>query len=341
MTRHSFYDLSENAQITALEKLGQKSLSAYGMADAKLTPIAYRENMTFAVDAGERGKFALRVHQAGYRTDAEVQSELDFMEHVTEAGVRTPRVIRAESGASFVYAEHGAADVPRQCDVFEWIDGKAFRKTGEVPEVSIENAAEIYAEVGRQVATIYNATENWVRPNGFSRPAWDAEGIFGVNGHLGDFRLIQNVTDAQRGLLTDIEAKLTQDINNFGKDPDRYGLAQGDLLPENIMICKDGIRLIDFDDTGHSWVLFEMATALIDLAGSDYFDPSLGAFIAGFREHRNLPDEHLAMLPAFLMARVLSYLAHTVSRNYLEQSEANQQMLLGLLEEYGPFYLSL
>eukprot|EP00439_Symbiodinium_sp_Y106_P087675 s1_g211.t1 len=309
------------------------------MTDAELTPVAYRENMTFAVE-GTRGKFALRVHQAGYRTDSEVQSELDFMEHVTEAGIQTPRVIRAESGASFVYAEHPDADLPRQCDIFEWIDGKPFRKTGEPPKVSIEEAASVYAEVGGLLAKIYNATENWTRPNGFSRPEWDAEGIFGINAHLGDFRLIQNVTDAQRGLLNDIDAKLTEDLARFGKDADRYGLTQADLLPENIMICADGIRLIDFDDTGESWVLFEFATALMDLAGTDFFDPSLEALFEGFRKHRSLPDEHLAMLPAFMIARLLSYLAHTVSRDHLDAAEAGQQMILSMLEEQGPAYLA-
>jgi Ser/Thr protein kinase RdoA (MazF antagonist) len=113
------------------------------------------------------------------------------------------------------------------------------------------------------------------------------------------------------------------------------------LLPENIMLCADGIRLIDFDDTGESWVLFEMATALIDLAGSDYFDPSLGALISGFRELRALPDEHLAMLPAFMIARILSYLAHTVSRSHLEQAEAGQQMMLSMLADHGPAFLAL
>jgi Ser/Thr protein kinase RdoA (MazF antagonist) len=132
-------------QFSGLEKLGQEALKACGMVDAELKPIAYRENMTFGVDAGARGKFALRVHQEGYRSDAQVQSELDFMEHVTAAGVRTPKVIWAESGASFVYAEHAAADMPRQCDIFEWIDGKPFRRLAEPPEMSVEDAVDVYA----------------------------------------------------------------------------------------------------------------------------------------------------------------------------------------------------
>ncbi|MEO0961786.1 MAG: phosphotransferase [Pseudomonadota bacterium] len=339
MSRHPFYDLSETEQIAALGRLARTALKDYGLEDAELRPVAYRENMTFSVDAGARGRFALRVHQAGYRTDAEIQSELDFIEHINASGVRTPRLLRPNSDASFVHAAHKDVDVVRQCDMFEWIDGRPFRRVGAPMEMSVDEATSVYAEVGRQVASIYNATENWQRPKGFDRRAWDAEGIFGVTGQLGDFRKIEGASVSQRKLLNDISAKVEHELDAFGKAPDRYGLTQADLMPENIMICQDGIRLIDFDDTGDSWVLFEVVTALIDLVGSDYFDPCLGAIIAGFREHRALPDEHLGMIPTFMMARILSYVAHTVSHPHLEQSDQGLRMMMGMIEEHGPAYL--
>lgn len=339
MSRHPFYDQPEDGQIAALGKLAREALAEYGMADAGVRPVAYRENMTFAVDAGARGRFAMRVHQAGYRTDAEVQSELDFIEHINASGVQTPQLIRPDSGASFVHAAHKDVDVVRQCDLFEWIDGRTFRRIGAPPEMPIDEARRVYAEVGRQVASIYNATETWERPQGFDRRAWDAEGIFGVTGQLGDFRQIRGASAAQRRLLDDIAAKVGQELDAFGKRPDRYGLTQADLLPENIMLCGDSVRLIDFDDTGDSWVLFEVVTALIDLVGTDYFAPSLEAIIEGFRERRALPDEHLAMLPAFMMARILSYVAHTVSRSHLAQSKEGLRLMMAMVEEHGPAYL--
>jgi len=340
MSRHPFYDLPEPEQIAALQRLAHVALDEYGLADADVKPLAYRENMTFAVDAGSRGRFAFRVHQAGYRTDAQVQSELDFLEHVNAAGVQTPRLIRTRSDASFVHAFHPDVDTARQCNLFEWIDGSPFRRVGVRPPVPVDEACAVYREVGRQVASIYNATENWDLPEGFDRPCWDAEGIFGVTGQLGDFRQIQDVSVAQRKLLYDIADKAERELEAFGKTPDRYGLTQGDLLPENIMICGDGIRLIDFDDTGDSWVLFEVVTALIDLVGTDYFDPCLNALIEGFRERRALPDDHLAMLPTFMMARILSYVAHTVKNTHLDQSDQGLQLMLAMIEEHGPAYLA-
>ena len=106
------------------------------------------------------------------------------------------------------------------------------------------------------------------------------------------------------------------------------------------MVCADGLRVIDFDDAGNSWIMFEIATAFCDLTESEYFHPCFSTFVNGFRELRELPDEHIAMLPTFVFARLLSYLGHTVSRNHLEIAQEGQQILLDSLERTAPDYLA-
>ena len=340
ITKKQFYAAEENDQIAGLASLAKKSLDAYGLAGADITKLAYRENMTFAIDAGSKGKFALRVHQSGYRTDAQVQSELNFMEYLSGEGILTPELIRGNNNQSFIITEHANVPEPRQCDLFRWIDGAPLRQFFEPPSRSIEETARHYAQAGQLTAAIYNAGEKWSIPNNFSRLDWDAAGIFGEKAHLGDFRKIKNSTDRQRGLLNDLATKLDEELTAFGKASDRYGLCQGDLLPENLMVCADGLRVIDFDDAGNSWIMFEIATAFCDLTESEYFHPCFGTFVNGFRELRELPDEHLAMLPTFVFARLLSYLGHTVSRDHLEIAQEGQQILLHSLERTAPDYLA-
>jgi Ser/Thr protein kinase RdoA (MazF antagonist) len=280
------------------------------------------------------------VHQAGYRTDRQIQSELDFMEYLNGEGIRTPQVIHARGGRSFVVAEHGDVEEPRQCDLFEWIDGRPLRQSGQMPDMPVGEAAQMYAEVGRQAAAIYDASERWERPATFERPVWDVEGMFGPGANLGDFREIEDVTAAQRDVLERLADALAEDIEAFGKTPDRYGLSHGDFLAENLFVCEDGLRLIDFDDAGESWHLFDVATALFDLEGTDYFDPCLEGLVRGFRERRALPEEHLAMLPTFILARMLSYLGHAVSRTHLAQSAPLRMYFVGMLEFRGAEYLA-
>jgi len=338
-TETDFYDAAPNEQVRRLAGLAAIALPQWGLAGAEVTQVAYRENITLRVDTGDRGVFALRVYQANYRTDAQIQSELDLMAYLEGEGIRTPKVVPTSRGALFTTVESDGVAEPRQVVVFEWIDGRPLRTTGQ-PIGEIAPLAESYAEVGRLGARIFNATEKWQKPAGFDRPAWDANGIYGVNGNLGDFRRLEGATDAQMRLLLDVADNLTEVLDGFGQTADRYGLSQGDLLAENIFVCNDGMRMIDFDDAGYSWCMFEIATAVADLSNTPAFEPCLAAIVSGYREHRDLPEEHLALLPAFILARALSYLSWCAKMPHMPLTAVIRPLLLAAVEEQAPALLA-
>lgn len=338
-TGGDFYDATPDEQVRRLARLAEVALPQWGLAGAEITQVAYRENMTFRIDAGDRGVFALRIHTSDYRSDAQLQSELDLMTYLNSEGVRTPSVVPTESGALFTTVSADGVGEPRQCDLFQWIDGKPLRMTSQ-PIGEIAPLAEAYAEVGRIAARIYNATEKWQRPPGFDRPAWDAAGIFGENANLGDFRRLESATDAQMRLMLDVSDRLSSVLADFGQSPDRYGLSHGDFLAENIFVCDDGIRLLDFDDAGDSWHLFDVATALFDLLGTPAYDPCFAAIVSGYREHRALPDEHLSLLPAFFLARLLSYIGWCANKPHMPQTAVIAPLLLAAVEQQAPALLS-
>jgi Ser/Thr protein kinase RdoA (MazF antagonist) len=334
-----FYRVSPEEQVQRLTELAQAVLPEWGLAGAAISPVAYRENMTFRIDAGQRA-FALRVHQANYRTDAQIRSELDFMSYLDSQGVRTPRVVPTTAGSPLAIANVEQVGEPRQCDLFEWIDGRPLRQTGEAFSTPLEELTKSYFEVGQIAASIHNAAERWDRPLGFDRPAWDCEGLFGPSAHLGDFRLLTDVTEAQRQMLLDLAARLTEKLSEFGQAPDRYGLSHGDFLAENVFVCEDGIRLLDFDDAGDAWYLFDLVTAVFDLVEAPSFEPCLSALIAGYRQTRSLPDEHLAMVPAFVLARVLSYLGWCAKKTHMPQTAWMKPVLLAAAEKHAPAFLA-
>jgi Ser/Thr protein kinase RdoA (MazF antagonist) len=333
-----FYQASAVEQIARLADLVRVALPEWGMQGAEVTPVAYRENMTFRVDSA-KGTCAVRVHQANYRSDRQIQSELDLMAYLNGEGIRTPVVLPTESGATFVTVSSNGVQEPRQCDAFEWIDGRPLRRTGEAFSTPLEELVESYAEVGRIAASIHNSLERWERPEGFERPVWDAEGIFGPSAHLGDFRRLTDVSDEQRQLLLDIAGKLTAVLTEFGQAPDRFGLSHGDFLAENIFVCDEGIRLLDFDDAGESWYLFDLTTAVFDLLEAPSFQPCMDAIVSGYREFRPLPEEQLQMMPAFVLARILSYLGWCAKKAHMPQSAWMKPVLLAAAEKHGPDFL--
>lgn len=337
-TETAFYESPPDEQVRRLTTLATAALAEWGLAAAELTQVAYRENMTFRVDANGRA-YALRVHQGNYRTDAQIQSELDLMTYLDAEGIRTPKVVPTTTGALFTTASADGIPEPRQVDVFEWIDGTPLRMTGQ-PFGDIDALAESYVEIGALCARIYNATEKWQKPAAFDRIAWDADGMFGTPGNIGDFRNLRDLPDAQMQLLNDVAAKLADILTGFGQTTDRYGLSQGDFLGENIFVCDDGLRLLDFDDAGDSWCLFDIATAVFDFIGTPAFDPCLAATVRGYREHRDLPDEHLQLVPAFVLGRLLSYLGWCAKKTHMPQTAVIRPLLLAAVEQQAPAFLS-
>ena len=64
--------------------------------------------------------------------------------------------------------------------------------------------------------------------------------------------------------------------------------------------------LIDFDDAGFGWYLYDIAVALYEYQGMEDFTKLSAALLQGYGKVRNLPTEHRALIPMFLHIRSLA-----------------------------------
>ncbi len=92
-------------------------------------------------------------------------------------------------------------------------------------------------------------------------------------------------------------------------------MIHADFLPENILVNDGELKLIDFDDSGYGWHLFEMATSLFPQADQPFYDDLVAAYVTGYRQHREFSDEQLALLPAFIMIRAFVYIGWLKTRS--------------------------
>lgn len=49
----------------------------------------------------------------------------------------------------------------------------------------------------------------------------------------------------------------------LGTTADRYGVLHADLTPENVLVQDGRLLVIDFDDFGAGWYLFDLTAALV------------------------------------------------------------------------------
>ncbi len=307
-------DLGPEEQGRLLLQIARTALALWPLDVVDMKPIKVRENAVYAVHLRDGCRVALRVHRFGYHSNAALSSELSWCEALAAHGIEVPTVVPSRAGRAFECVECEELGESRQVDVFEWIDGEQLGSA--VQGVSGDEAAifRCYRTIGQLAAKMHNQAMTWTLPSGFTRHAWDREGLVGEQPRWGRFWELDSLSAENRRLLLEVRGAVDQGLRAFGQLADRYGLIHADLVPENVMVGADGVRIIDFDDAGFGWHLFEIATTLYFIRGEPYFACARDAVVAGYREHRALSDEHLEMLPMFLAARATTYLGWVHTR---------------------------
>jgi Ser/Thr protein kinase RdoA (MazF antagonist) len=129
-------------------------------------------------------------------------------------------------------------------------------------------------------------------------------------------------------VLLGATSTVREQLRAFGKSKDRYGVIHADLLPENLLVDTNGLCLIDFDDAGFGWYMFDIATSLFFHVGEVYFAALKSAYLAGYEGVRPLPRAHLEMLDIFLLARGFSYLSWVYTRSETEMAQQLTPLLI-------------
>ena len=333
-----FYQLTPEQQARGMEKLATAALERWAIRDADLNVIKMRENAVFRVDTPAGERVALRIHRHNYHSDAGLRSELQWMTALDDAGIEVPRVIPSKAQRLFETVQCDPVPEPRQVDLFRWIEGEQLGASGEGLAADEQALRAAFSTMGELCARVHNQSAAWELPAGFQRHAWDAEGLTGGQPFWGRFWELQALTVAQRQLMQDARARVHAELSGLPKSAECYSLIHADLTPENVMVHDGRVQIIDFDDAGFGWHLFEIATALYFHRTEPYFDSVKDAMIEGYRAHRHLPDEMLERLPTFMMARGFTYLGWVHTRYETETARELTPMLVdlacGLAEDY-------
>jgi len=335
-----FYELTPEAQSECVAKLARAALKSWGLEARALDLLKYRENAVFRVSASDGRQYALRVHRAGYHSDAELHSELAWMRALLADGFDVPELVPASSGDLFVVAKHQAVPEPRQVDLFGWIAGRPLGSVEGALEGDAESLADTFRTIGVLAARLHNQAERWTPPAGFTRHAWDTEGLVGERPFWGRFWELAALTREQRSLIERARTRVRSELSKLERSPRNYGLIHADFAPENLLVDGSHVRLLDFDDAGFGWHLFEIATSLYFHIGQPYFDAIERATLAGYRSERELTAADEGLLPLFYAARGFTYLGWVHTRQETETARELTPMLIELACGVAKRYLA-
>ena len=296
-----FYQLTPIQQAERLKKLAQKAITAWGFGqEVELHMIRHRENAVYKVTTAGKD-YVLRIHRYGYHSDDALRSELQWMAALSDSGIATPEIIKTRQGEAFTIAETKDVPEPRQVDLFGWINGVPISDlTDKKDELAMHRS------IGELMAGLHNHAGDWTPPGNFIRHAWDGEGLLGENPVWGRFWELKHFNEEQRKKIIAARAIAGKQLEDFGRTDDRYGLIHCDFLPENLLKDGETVRIIDFDDCGYGWHMFDIATSLFTYATLDNIEDIKASFIRGYRSQRELSDEQLAYYDLFLLLRLMT-----------------------------------
>jgi Ser/Thr protein kinase RdoA (MazF antagonist) len=294
-------------------RIAHAALRRFGLHDVGLHFVKYRENYVFRAECGGES-FAVRLHRQGLHSLSEIRTELAYLDALRRRGFAVPETVQTSDGELICTVDDGTGG-ELHVDVQRWISGAApLGDCGEAFEGTSQLTAEHFHQLGAMAADLHNHTEELGRLPGFTRAAWDLEGLVGEEPLWGDPLTLHVLSTADRELLAAAMARLATELTELGTDPAVYGVIHADFTPENILVRDEELVLIDFDDFGEGWHLFELATILFFYRPDPRFAEFADAVMAGYRTQRCLDERQLRVWDGMLLARGLTYLGWAAAR---------------------------
>ena len=283
--------------------MAQTALFAWGQAATPPRLVNIRENIVFEAHLKDGRHVALRLHRPGYQGRAGIEAELHWCEALSAQGLAVPRPVRAVNGR----LTGGAGNRVASC--VEWLNGVPIG-AGDQPLGPAAAQVCTQAEaLGALSAQLHNASDA-APPTDFTRHAWDREGLLGDNPQWGRFWEHPELTSSQAALLRTARQFAQKQIS-AAQD---FGPIHADILRENVLATPQGPALIDFDDCGPGYRLYDLATALVQGWRDPLWATQVDGLMAGYRAQRALPDDQARLLPVFVALRAFASCGWIVTR---------------------------
>jgi Ser/Thr protein kinase RdoA (MazF antagonist) len=307
-----------------LHAMVESSLARWGLSHATVISLLnVSENATFALsDPTAERDLVLRVHRVGYSSAEEIHSELAWISALRRDGViDTATVLPGSNGELVQTLASPSGRAPRHAVAFERLPGKE-------PDAGVD-ALPWFERLGELTAKLHLHAKSWVLPAGFRRKRWDLHAMVGDSGYWGSWRAGIGLDRPGTAVIEQALSFIKQRIDRFGVGPERFGLVHADLRLANLLLHDTHLRIIDFDDCGFSWFMYDFATAVSFIEHEAMVPVLMEAWVAGYRKAAPLSAEERAEIPTFVVLRrilLTAWLASHIEVPFAQQFGAAYTM---------------
>ncbi len=264
-------------------------------ADTAIRLLSVSENATYLLRDPRGRDVVLRVHRIGYSSATEIRSELAWIQALRAEGViDTAAPIAGVDGEWVQSLAPIAAGPARFAVAFERLPGG---------EPDARNALHWFERLGELTARMHAHARSWVLPSDFTRKRWDIDAMVGPQGFWGPWRAAPGLGAAGTRILERTVDLIAERLARFGQAPAVFGLVHADLRLANLLVDGPHLRIIDFDDCGFSWFVYDFAAALSFIEHEAVVPDLLCAWCRGYGRAGVLDDDARAQIPTFVVLR--------------------------------------
>ncbi|MET1249504.1 phosphotransferase [Sporolactobacillus sp. STCC-11] len=176
---------------------------------------------------------------------------------------------------------------------------------------------QLYRMIGKIAATMHTRATEWKYPDFFERMEWNFDGTFGKNWNnfYGvSYRSRQWLSQKDISVIDHCVDLIKKRVEMYGKTPNRYGMIHSDLRMANLLKKGDKITVLDFDDSGKGWFMYDIASVVTFMEHRTDIPEVIKEIIDGYESVRKISDEDKQEIGTFVMMRRIGMLQSLIYR---------------------------
>ena len=274
----------QRSELRSLHQIAREALAQYPLRNARIRLLGYRSNLLYGVEARDaRGKprrLSLRLFQPGYASAQTIKIQQEWVSLLASEGLHVPRPVLTRRGDG-VCAVDGRFAVLQ-----EWLPGRRLLR-----HLTPEHLHLVSQFMGK----MHRLAETRGLRNQRQLKRWDWSRVFGDDFEKDANVLKSYLSPRDLRTLRGYSALLQKTEAQLGRGARNYGIIHSDLHPANVVFDGPRVGVLDWEDCGLGYYLFDLAVLFIEL--EEMFPanhvPLRDAAIEGYSSERRLPDLHL------------------------------------------------
>lgn len=270
----------------------------------RVSPLSKSENTVFLIEDPELDdKYVARVNsgRVAYHNRPMIESEMSWLMALhNDTAIPVPAVLSSPQNETVHEIELPVSGSKHFVAVYSFLNGS---------EPAGDNLPGSMRMLGAITAQLHNHSKSWQSPDGFIRPTWTGDAILDDELGWGHWKNGAGIEGQAAASLARAEQVLRSRIESLPCDRNNHGLIHGDLRLANLLADGDTISVIDFDDCGYGWFLFDLPAAISFIEEHPEIETLQNNWISGYQSVAAGGLDLIEELPSLLLLRRYALLA--------------------------------